>query len=110
MIFLYLVHTMARLPMLQRLNGDAVGLCASCLQAKVIRSSKRATFYLCLKSVEDPRFARYPALPVRDCAGYQEDAARLTLSTAPNHNTRVPAPRITKEDLKQRLESGTPPV
>jgi rhodanese-related sulfurtransferase len=34
----------------------------------------------------------------------------LTLSAAREDNTPVAAPRITKEDLKQRLDSGTPPV
>jgi rhodanese-related sulfurtransferase len=100
---------MARLPM-QRLRGDGVGLCARCAHAKTIRSSKGTTFYLCLKSVVDARFVRYPSLPVKTCVGFQREASQLTLFTARDHNTRVAAPRITKEDLKQRLESGTPPV
>jgi hypothetical protein len=34
-------------------------------------SSKASTFYLCRKSETDDRFPRYPALPVRRCAGYE---------------------------------------
>ena len=37
-------------------------------------------------------------------------SARLTLRGGRDHNTAVPVPRITKEDLKQRLDSGAPPV
>ena len=48
-----------------------VGLCASCQNAEVIRSSKGSTFYLCKLSATDPRFPRYPSLPVFTCSGYQ---------------------------------------
>ena len=50
---------------------DRVGLCALCQHAEVIRSSKGSTFYLCKLSATDPRFPRYPALPVISCSGYQ---------------------------------------
>jgi len=46
------------------------GLCASCTHAKTIASSKGATFIRCELSFTDPRFARYPALPVVRCEGY----------------------------------------
>lgn len=46
------------------------GLCASCVHAKVIESSKRAVFVLCGLSLTDPRFPRYPRLPVLACHGY----------------------------------------
>jgi hypothetical protein len=49
---------------------DRVGLCASCQHAEVIPSSKGSTFYLCKLSAVDPRFPRYPALPVISCVGY----------------------------------------
>jgi hypothetical protein len=48
-----------------------VGLCASCRFAEVVTSSKGATFYLCTLATTDPRFRRYPTLPVRICTGYQ---------------------------------------
>jgi hypothetical protein len=52
-------------------SNDRVGLCASCRLAQIVASSKGATFYLCTLSATDPSFRRYPALPVRTCAGYQ---------------------------------------
>jgi hypothetical protein len=52
-----------------------VGLCFDCRHAQRVASSRGATFYLCRLSALDPRYAKYPALPVRTCAGYepQED-------------------------------------
>jgi len=50
---------------------DRVGLCRTCRHAEVVTSSKGSTFYLCALSATDPRFRRYPALPVVSCTGYQ---------------------------------------
>ena len=47
------------------------GLCTTCVHAKMITSSKGSVFYLCQLSLTDPRFARYPPLPVLRCPGYQ---------------------------------------
>jgi hypothetical protein len=47
-----------------------VGLCARCRHARIVTSSHGATFYLCGLSAIDPRFPKYPALPVRACDGY----------------------------------------
>jgi hypothetical protein len=52
-------------------SPDRIGLCRSCRHAEVIPSSKGSTFYLCTLSATDPRFRRYPALPVVSCIGYQ---------------------------------------
>jgi hypothetical protein len=46
------------------------GLCTNCRFARVILSDRGAVFYQCGKSFEDARFAKYPRLPVRACAGY----------------------------------------
>ena len=47
-----------------------VGLCAGCQHARIVRS-KRSTFWLCELSTGDPRFPRYPNLPVLRCAGFE---------------------------------------
>jgi hypothetical protein len=47
------------------------GLCATCVDVQVITSSKGSTFFLCRLSETDPRFRKYPAVPVLTCAGYQ---------------------------------------
>jgi hypothetical protein len=50
--------------------NDSAGLCASCMHARTIESSKGATFIRCELSFTDPRFVRYPRLPVVRCEGY----------------------------------------
>jgi len=49
----------------------AIGLCLSCRLARAIKSGKGSTFWLCRKSETDPRFPKYPALPVLACSGYE---------------------------------------
>ena len=48
------------------------GLCATCRHASVIVSDRGSRFYLCERAKTDPRFRRYPALPVVSCIGYDE--------------------------------------
>jgi hypothetical protein len=50
-----------------------VGLCASCVHARIVRTRTGSTFYLCELSAVDPAFDRYPRLPVVRCAGYRPD-------------------------------------
>lgn len=52
---------------------DRVGLCSRCRHAHVIRSHKGSTFYMCGLAATDPRFVKYPALPVRSCDGYEDE-------------------------------------
>jgi hypothetical protein len=57
------------------------GLCASCRFAEVITSSRGSTFYLCTLSTSDPRFRRYPILPVRECSGYERNPPDVSRPT-----------------------------
>jgi len=50
---------------------DTVGLCRTCRHVKVIESTRGSTFYLCRLSETDPRFPKYPRLPVVRCTGYE---------------------------------------
>ena len=58
----------------QRQVADAAGLCSSCARVQVVQSARGSTFYLCRRSFSDPRFSRYPVLPVRACPGYEPRA------------------------------------
>jgi hypothetical protein len=49
-----------------------IGLCATCRHRRDITGA-RSTFYLCERSFTDPRFPRYPPLPVHRCEGYEQD-------------------------------------
>lgn len=53
-------------------EGDVVypGLCAECAWVRVITTRNGSRFYLCERSREDPRFPRYPRLPVLHCEGH----------------------------------------
>jgi hypothetical protein len=52
-------------------NADQpVGLCVTCEFMRQVRSDRGSTFYLCERSLSDPRFAKYPRLPVLECPGY----------------------------------------
>jgi hypothetical protein len=47
------------------------GLCATCVHARIITNNRGSRFLLCGVSAVDPRFPKYPPLPVRECAAYQ---------------------------------------
>ena len=36
-----------------------------------VESERGSVFYLCGRAATDPRFPKYPRLPVRECAGHE---------------------------------------
>jgi hypothetical protein len=50
------------------------GLCDTCRHQKLVRNTRGSEFSLCELSKTDPRFPKYPRLPVRRCAGYFRDS------------------------------------
>jgi len=46
------------------------GLCPGCANVNVVTSSKGSRFYLCRLSAVDPRFPKYPPIPVLVCSGF----------------------------------------
>ena len=58
-----------------------IGLCATCQHTKVIKSARGSTFILCGLAKSDPRFRKYPPLPVIQCPGYRQGSQ--TGETAP---------------------------
>ncbi len=46
------------------------GLCASCAHARPITSDRGAAFVQCGLAKTDPRFRKYPQVPVVACGGY----------------------------------------
>lgn len=48
-----------------------VGLCTACQYAKIIRSAKGSVFIMCGLAKTDPRYNKYPVLPVLLCRGYE---------------------------------------
>ena len=49
----------------------APGLCGVCEHARVLENRRRSRFYLCELSRVDPRYPRYPPLPVLACIGFR---------------------------------------
>jgi hypothetical protein len=46
------------------------GLCERCRNVKVVETRKGSRFYLCTLSDVDPRFPKYPRIPVVRCLGF----------------------------------------
>jgi hypothetical protein len=55
-------------------EAERVGLCAVCRHCQRVEGA-RTVFYLCTRSLTDPRFQKYPPLPVLSCAGYDPTGA-----------------------------------
>jgi hypothetical protein len=51
-------------------QAAAPGLCEGCLHLQTVQSTKGSRFYLCRLSLTDPRFPRYPRIPVLSCSGF----------------------------------------
>ena len=47
-----------------------VGLCLHCRHSRRV-PTPRAIYWLCELAASDPRFEKYPRLPVRSCPGYE---------------------------------------
>ena len=50
----------------------AAGLCAECLHSRRVESARDSIFFLCELSLTDPRFPKYPRLPVLSCEGFKK--------------------------------------
>ena len=50
------------------------GLCATCSFARAVTSSRGSTFVRCARAEDDPRYPKYPSLPVLTCAGYAPES------------------------------------
>ena len=61
--------------LLERL-GTSAGLCATCVH-RDLKASARSIFLRCKLADVDPRFPRYPPLPVLGCPGWRQEAPAL---------------------------------
>ena len=52
------------------------GLCDSCLHQKLVRTGRGSEFSMCLRSKDDPRYDKYPRVPVGACPGHERRSAR----------------------------------
>jgi hypothetical protein len=47
------------------------GLCDSCVHQKLVCTGRGSEFSLCERSKTDPRYAKYPPVPVLRCPGHE---------------------------------------
>jgi len=52
-------------------RAQTCGLCGSCVHQRLVPNTRGSVFSLCLRSREDPRYARYPPIPVARCPGHE---------------------------------------
>jgi hypothetical protein len=46
------------------------GLCDRCRHQRLVPNTRGSVFSLCERSRDDPRYPRYPPIPVRRCPGF----------------------------------------
>jgi hypothetical protein len=56
-------------------DANSIGLCAACRWMRRVGNRRGSVFYRCARADTDPRFPRYPPLPVVTCAGYERSDA-----------------------------------
>jgi len=52
-------------------NPPKAGLCESCVHQQLVPNTRGSVFSLCQRSRTDPRYPRYPPLPVLACPGHE---------------------------------------
>lgn len=62
------------------------GLCDTCVHLKPMRNDRDSVFLFCLLSKSDPRYPKYPRLPVLRCGGYSPSAQAETIPTPYRHD------------------------
>jgi hypothetical protein len=60
--------------LLMSIVTDEIGLCLACRYVRAVKSARGSRFYQCRLAEHDPRFPKYPRLPVLACAGYEPSA------------------------------------
>ena len=51
-------------------DSRAVGLCLTCRHSATVETD-RSRFWRCTRAATDPRFDKYPRLPVLECWGHE---------------------------------------
>jgi hypothetical protein len=68
-------------------RGDShAGLCATCHWVRIVTNRRGSVFYRCLRADTDPRFLRYPPLPVLSCLGYERRVPPESAEREGDHN------------------------
>ena len=69
------------------------GLCGGCQWGRALANDRGSRFLRCGRADDDPSYARYPALPVRECPGFAPArGAPVPLAPAPIPLASAPPP------------------
>jgi hypothetical protein len=93
-------------PATPRIVGMDPGLCATCRHARVVEGA-HSRFWLCERSRTDPRFPRYPRLPVLACPGHEPPPGQEEGAASPTDGVDGGAP-LCQDDVR-RSRSRLPP-
>lgn len=52
------------------MSAPDFGLCAACAHQRVVRTGRGSRFSMCERSFTDPRYPKYPRMPVGRCPGF----------------------------------------
>ncbi|MFQ5512309.1 MAG: DUF418 domain-containing protein [Candidatus Krumholzibacteriia bacterium] len=78
------------------------GQCATCRHAARVTSNRNGVFYRCRLAEREPRFVKYPRLPMRSCPGYNPGAARPPRADA----SRVDATAARADDVAKPVPAS----
>ena len=70
-----------------------LGLCGGCSWGRQVTTARGSRFLRCGRSDADPTYARYPALPVRHCFGFDEQKDSANSQPASEDLAAPPVPR-----------------
>jgi len=78
----------------------AVGMCLICVHRSEVRSARGSVFIRCLLHEVDPRYAKYPRLPVTTCPGFHRKPTEesLVINETPQSS-----------QSSSQMPAGTPP-
>ena len=68
---------------LRGMSRAPFGLCNACAHQRIVRSGRGSEFSLCERSFDDPRYAKYPRVPVGACPGFTPRSPAATDAPAP---------------------------
>lgn len=71
-------------------GNDALGLCKNCGYHREIKNARGSSFHLCRLAAKEPRFPKYPRLPVLRCAGYAPHSDRTQDLSEPERPDDAP--------------------
>lgn len=65
------------------MSAQGFGLCDACAWQRLVRTGRGSVFTMCLRHRDDPRFMKYPPVPVGRCPGFERRGSEAPGPPAP---------------------------